>query len=470
MMSVVHLVTGSGYLVDERQLLGICKAAYDNTQLLRIVLQIEKERRNKLHWCEKKFRPSGPNSRTLLSYACEREDTERIQLLMSLGASTCFYCLPQAVELGRFEIAELLLAHDPTAIDYLLNTGFDVPMECRENIVRFAGLPGVTASNKVDLGLIYNLPQLITDNLDEWEEGHEWVGWVEGHDWPVKKYLADDSYEYDDPLHLREAGYVWIGVLDEFDFYLFESLYMYGDYESEALQALSMHPAFSPADCMVLASKVKDAEWVMRLIQSNQHNSPDKALSNDRILFGACCAGLTQVALDMLELGASPNASGYLTENMAVLQAAWNEDEQLLRAMYDHGCYVDVALLAACYMGLRDMVAEVLNLGMVGVNANMSNDNMGILSVLYQDSHSAETPLLIACARGHIQLMRYLFQCGAVFDEVTAERLHYYRDIGTVGVEVLRVLMEHVDVHILRNKQLYENDDEESKLLLHGAG
>jgi hypothetical protein len=371
----------------------------------------------------------------------------------------------------------LLLAYDPTAKYYLVDgshSGYAI-VECRENIVKFACLPGVTASDKVELGLIYNFPQLITDNLYEGTQHLGWegrIGWEEGHDWPVSQYQP--AVIYDDPLHLREAGWVWICVLrDEFEDYFFEDLIMNGDHESEALQALSRHPAFSPTHCITLAVQVKDATWVGELIASNQYNSPAQALSNDEILYGACCAGLTHTAVEMLELGASPNATGYLDGNLAIHQAAWNEDEVLLRALYNHGCHVDVALLAACYLGLIDIVADVLDLEMEGVDANMNNDNMEGLSFLHRDSLYVEDPMLIACARGHTELMRYLFQQGAMFDNMTAKNLAFYGESGPkVGVEVMRVLVEHVDVAILRHKQLYADGDEDSKLLLqeHDAG
>jgi hypothetical protein len=87
--------------VDERQLLGICRASYNDNELLRIVLQREKEMRNELLWSQK-IHKLHITSRTLLSYACEQEDYDRIQLLISLGASTCFYCLPRAIECNRF--------------------------------------------------------------------------------------------------------------------------------------------------------------------------------------------------------------------------------------------------------------------------------------------------------------------------------------------------------------------------------
>jgi hypothetical protein len=156
MMAFVQcLVTGSGYLANERQLLGISRASYDDQDLLRNVLQMEKERRKKLPWFQK-FRDQ--TGRTLLSYACEHEDTGRIQLLFSLGASTCIYCIPKAVELGRFEIAQLILEYDPTAAERMVSSkccpepiGF--LNKSRENVLKFAGLPGVTASDKVDLGL-----------------------------------------------------------------------------------------------------------------------------------------------------------------------------------------------------------------------------------------------------------------------------------------------------------------------------
>jgi hypothetical protein len=469
---VIHLVAGSGYLVhvDERQLLGICKASYGDDELLCVVVQREKERRNKMWLCQKNFRPSSrntPNPRTLLSYACEKEDYNRIKLLISLGASTCFYCLPRAIECNRFEIVELLLAYDPTAKSYLINGGLSsrAIVECRENIVKFAGLPGVTASDKVELGLTYNFPQLITDNLYEGTQHLDWIGWNEGYDWPVERYRP--AVIYDDPLHLREAGWVWIGVSDDdFEESFFQDLVLYGDHESEALQALSSHPVFSPTDRMILAGKVKDAAWVEELIDSNQYNSPDEALSNDEILYGASCAGLTHVAVEMLELGASANATGYFSENRAIHQAAWNENEELVRTLYNHGCFEVAALLAACYLGLTDIVAELLDLNMDGVDANSNNDNLGMSSFLHGDSE-AETPILIACARGHTQLMRYLFQQGAGFDEITALRLVYWGEVEPkVGVEVMRVLVEFVDPWILRHQRLYADDDEESRLLM----
>jgi len=241
MISVIRLVTGSGYIADERRLLGICKTSYGDTELLRIVLRREKERRffegtlfnGKYYWKLRK-----PKSRTLLSYACEREDAIRIQLLLSLRASNCIFCLPRAVELGRFDIAKLILDSDPTATEYLLGCGpeFCDPVEALKeksgNVLQFAGLPGVTASCKVDLGLAYNFPQLITDNLMEGTEDRGWMGWEEGHDWPIKeyRYLAHDSHTYDDPLHLREAGYVWIGATDDFDCYICETLLWNGEH------------------------------------------------------------------------------------------------------------------------------------------------------------------------------------------------------------------------------------------------
>mmetsp|Transcript_4846 Transcript_4846/g.10565 ORF Transcript_4846/g.10565 Transcript_4846/m.10565 type:complete len:235 (+) Transcript_4846:96-800(+) len=227
MISVIRLVTGSGYIADERRLLGICKTSYGDTELLRIVLRREKERRffegtlfnGKYYWKLRK-----PKSRTLLSYACEREDAIRIQLLLSLRASNCIFCLPRAVELGRFDIAKLILDSDPTAIEYLLNPSLK---ESRQNVLQFAGLPGVSASHKVDLGLAYNLPQLITDNLMEGTEDRDWMGWEEGRDWPMI-YRGPGLYTYEDPLHLRAAGYVWIDVTMEFDEYFDEELFNWG--------------------------------------------------------------------------------------------------------------------------------------------------------------------------------------------------------------------------------------------------
>mmetsp|Transcript_20038 Transcript_20038/g.44781 ORF Transcript_20038/g.44781 Transcript_20038/m.44781 type:complete len:225 (+) Transcript_20038:93-767(+) len=217
MISVIRLVTGSGYIKDERQLLGVCKASYEDTLLLRIVLQREK----KETYYSNYFRQT---SRTLLSYACEKDDTDRVQLLLSLGASNCKYCLPRAVELGRFAIAKLILDSDPTAIEYLLNPSLK---ESRQNVLQFAGLPGVSASHKVDLGLAYNLPQLITDNLMEGTEDRDWMGWEEGRDWPMI-YRGPGLYTYEDPLHLRAAGYVWIDVTMEFDEYFDEELFNWG--------------------------------------------------------------------------------------------------------------------------------------------------------------------------------------------------------------------------------------------------
>jgi hypothetical protein len=467
LISVIHLVTGSGYLVhvDERHLLGICKASYGDSELLRIVVQREKEMRTKLNWWPKNLK-GHMTSRTLLSHACEQEDYDRIQLLISLGASTCFYCLPRAIECNRFEIAELILEYDPTDKGYLVDGSHSCRaiLECRENIVKFAGLPQMTARDKVELGLTYNFPQLITDNLNEGTQHLDWIGWNEGYDWPVSRYQPDVIYT-DDPLLLLEAGWVWIEASDEFEEYFMEDFY-YGDHKSEALQALSRHPAFSPTHRINLAGKVKDTTWVGELIASNQYNN---ALSDDQILFGACCAGLTHTAVEMLVRGASANSTGLDITNLAIHQAAWNEDEELLRALYIHGCFVDVAVLAACYLGLTDIVADVLDLNIDGVDANSNNDNMGLMGFIHRSDDSAETALVIACARGHLQLMRFLFQRGAVFDEDTVELLV---DCGTVDMQVIGVLVEHVDANILMHKQLYADGDEESKLLLqeHAAG
>jgi hypothetical protein len=449
---VQYLVTGSGYLADERQLLGICQASYNDTELLRIVVQREKERRKKIPLHQKNFRPSSrdnPNPRTLLSYACEKEDFKRILLLISLGAATCFYTLPRAIECNRFEIVKLILEYDPTSKSYLIDGSHSCRkiVECRENIVEFAGLPQMTASDKLELGLTYNFPQLITDNLMEGTNHLDWIGWEEEHDWPVTEYLGG-SYTYDDPLHLRDAGWVWIGVVGDIFYQYFLDLCINDpwDHESEALQALSRHPAFRPTERMHLAGKVKDASWVGELIDSNVYNSPDKVLSNNDILYGACCAGLTHTAIDMLELGASANAEGLDEETLAIHQAAWNEDEELVRALYNHGSFVDVALLAACYLGLTDIVADLLELEIEGVDANMDNAALPVTSFLHRDLESVETPLAVACARGHTQLIRYLFGQGAVFNKRTADALVGW---GKVDVQVMEVLAEYVDVHIL---------------------
>mmetsp|Transcript_4845 Transcript_4845/g.10562 ORF Transcript_4845/g.10562 Transcript_4845/m.10562 type:complete len:195 (+) Transcript_4845:813-1397(+) len=178
---------------------------------------------------------------------------------------------------------------------------------------------------------------------------------------------------------------------------------------------------------MILAGKIQDAAWVGELIESNQHNSPEKVISDDDILFGACCAGLTQVALEMLGLGASANVRGYADEeNRAVLQAAWSEDEVLVRALYSHGCQVDMALLAACYLGLTDMVAAILDLEIEDVHANMGSGCLGYLSIMDRNCEHCvedEPPLLIAWKRGHLQLARYLMQRGAMLEDENDQEL-----------------------------------------------
>jgi hypothetical protein len=102
----------------------------------------------------------------------------------------------------------------------------------------------------------------------EGTDDRNWMGWEEGHDWPVSEYFGPgSSYTYDDPLHLCEAGWVFIEASEEFNDYFFELLFNC-DITSGALQALSRHPAFSPTHRMQLAGKVQDADWVGELIAS----------------------------------------------------------------------------------------------------------------------------------------------------------------------------------------------------------
>ncbi|KAJ1433356.1 hypothetical protein B484DRAFT_447256 [Ochromonadaceae sp. CCMP2298] len=189
---------------------------------------------------------------------------------------------------------------------------------------------------------------------------------------------------------------------------------------------------------MALAGKVQDAAWVGELIESNLHNSPEKVISNDDILWGACCAGLTAVALEMLGLGASANAEGYAEEgNTAVLQAAWSGDEVLVRALYNHGCEADVALLAACYLGLMDMIATLLDLDLEGVHVNMHSWCLGDQSIMERGKFSEEEdtpPLFIAWKRGHLQLMRYLMQRGAILEDENEQKL-LLEELTEHGVE-----------------------------------
>ena len=117
-----------------------------------------------------------------------------------------------AVNLGRFDIIELLFSHVKSKNVYWKQAFSNRKDELSSTeLERFLRFEQMDPHSRIQIALCFeSMSSVVLENIDALTEW--WVGF---DDWPAYYNDETDDFDEDDPLGLKEDGWVWVEQVEE---------------------------------------------------------------------------------------------------------------------------------------------------------------------------------------------------------------------------------------------------------------